>query len=286
VGDRKPLYEAAKVRKKALPRLKPPFRPPSIAFFERGFERVWLQHLTDWACRMMHPAENMLNYYREINFFYGEASLLLLLDRPRESKDKLLIRMVQQGIDQYFTAIHGAGGRSLNKFSILFAGTMLDEPEMYNVFVEKRNKHAFNSDKQTYYPKDSQSKLTSSVVPAGQGWTGASVLWRVRVGQENEQLHPSEWKLLGAGSSGAKSETYRHCCTSWTWVGMCLAARLLGMQEKWNHPAYFDYIDRWMTEDFEPFAKVIRKYYPNFRSSAGSAGSKFVREMWRTYRGK
>jgi len=285
IGDKKPLYSANSLRTDRLPTLKPVAKTPSFGYYERGLERVWLQHIPDWQCRMMHPLENMLNYYREINYFYSEACLLLMLDYPQTKKRTLLIRMVQQGIDQYYTAINGPGSRSLSKFAILFAGTMLDAPEIYNVFKENRVKHNFSQDKQTYYAKDGTSTLKSAVVAPGKGWTGATVLWRLKAGQhEHEHLHPSEWAKVPSDGGGGKNESYRHCCTSWTWVGQCLAARHLSMQANWNHPAFFDYMDRWMTEDFSPFIPVIKLYYPSFWSMARSGGGDFVNQMWKAYR--
>jgi hypothetical protein len=55
-----------------------------------------------------------------------------------------------------------------------------------------------------------------------------------------EHLAPSEWQnTLG--------ESYRRCCTSVSWVGEALAARLIpGMRDAWNHPQFFAYVDRWM----------------------------------------
>jgi len=33
------------------------------------------------------------------------------------------------------------------------------------------------------------------------------------------------------------------------WIGEALAMHLLNAEGVWNHPAFFDYADRWMTED-------------------------------------
>jgi hypothetical protein len=61
-----------------------------------------------------------------------------------------------------------------------------------------------------------------------------------------EHLAPSAWKnTLG--------ESYRRCCTSVSWVGEALAARLVpGMQTAWNHPQFFAYVDRWMISPDDP----------------------------------
>jgi hypothetical protein len=41
-------------------------------------------------------------------------------------------------------------------------------------------------------------------------------------------------------------DPYRLCCTANGWIGEALAARLMGLQDAWNHPAFFAYVDRYM----------------------------------------
>jgi hypothetical protein len=61
-----------------------------------------------------------------------------------------------------------------------------------------------------------------------------------------EHLAPSAWKsTLG--------EAYRRCCTSVSWVGEMFAARLIpGMEQAWNHPQFFVYVQRWMGSPDDP----------------------------------
>ena len=57
-----------------------------------------------------------------------------------------------------------------------------------------------------------------------------------------EHLQPSHW-------IDQTGEGYRRCCTSNSWVGQALALRVLNAESIWQHPAFFDYVDRWMYED-------------------------------------
>lgn len=41
------------------------------------------------------------------------------------------------------------------------------------------------------------------------------------------------------------SSPYQGCCTSKQYAYTATAAKLLDLKEKWNHPAFFDYIERW-----------------------------------------
>ncbi|MCY2995492.1 MAG: hypothetical protein NTY19_47655 [Planctomycetota bacterium] len=58
-----------------------------------------------------------------------------------------------------------------------------------------------------------------------------------------------------------------------TWVGEALAARLTGMVDCWNHPAFFDYVDRWWDEEQQAndFVKAMWKQY---REQADEIGAK------------
>ena len=63
-----------------------------------------------------------------------------------------------------------------------------------------------------------------------------------------EQLQPKDWPLLTPPGEQL-GEAYRRCCTSVSWVGEALVIHLLRAESIWNHPAFFDYVSRWMTED-------------------------------------
>ena len=103
---------------------------------------------------------------------------------------------------------------------------------------------------------------------------GYTVGWRQNPGtQEHEHLDPAtEWVLVSDGG-GSKRETYRKINTR-TWPGIALAARRMGAIELWNHPAFFDYVDRWMTEAPTEYGT----------EAVGSCYSDFVKDVWTTYR--
>jgi len=63
-----------------------------------------------------------------------------------------------------------------------------------------------------------------------------------------EQSQPSTWQILTPPGEQL-GEAYRRCCTSVSWVGEALAVHLLNGESVWNYPAFFDYVNRWMTED-------------------------------------
>jgi len=258
VGAWKEAFTAGRLRRDLLPRLEPPGALPDPRASERELERIWLDHQREWVNRMMHPLENMPDYGREITHIVSTTALLLLLDDPQRRNETTLLRFVQKGID-YYGAVQsnsdlwpGNGGHnSGRKWPILFAGLMLDHEGMMNV------RATFQEDQQTY---------------SGKGFKGQTALWRITLANPNarhEEVDPATWPTFGKGdNNGTKAEAYRKL-NGPTWVGQALAARLTGMIECWNHPVFFEYVDRWIAEE-----------------GAGAAGSAFVTAMWERYRDK
>src|SRR5690606_37457683 len=84
----------------------------------------------------------------------------------------------------------------------------------------------------------------------------------------------------GCSGSGAKDcrdpdamvdgcDDYRNCCTSAYWVGQMLAAKMLHAEAVWNHDAFFEYVDRWMSGGVD---------------GGGSAATSFIEDMWQAHR--
>lgn len=75
-------------------------------------------------------------------------------------------------------------------------------------------------------------------------------------------------------------------------MGQALLIRLLGAEEQWNHDAFFDYVDRWMTEpNDDRHREVILKHHAGFRLDArarhtdqGNTWEPFVKTMWDRHR--
>jgi hypothetical protein len=206
-----------------------------------------------------------------------------MLDFTDEEKERLLINYVQHGIDLWGILragypgwqAHGGHG-SGRKWPIIFAGMLLDDNEMRSPSITYPHVN-FGEDMQTIYAS---------------GWTGATVIYGGHMGPNGDQvrsgwgpyehLHPSQWvSEIG--------ENYRRCCTSVAWIGQALAARLMGALEYWNHDPFFDYADRWMTEDdSEHVEEILGSFGVDYSASwqrQGQTWDPFVNQMWDAYRG-
>lgn len=263
---------------------------PNLQRWIRVFERPWVN-----PCffGFEHPMENMPHYGQWVGQAMSVAGLMLMLDYNKEQKERLLIGMVQVGIDHWGLVRNGhpgwegwGGHGSGRKFPIVLAGVMLGDEQMASP-TKSFPKVEFGEDNQTMH---------------GQGWTGATALFAGHSGISNrsgkparpqwgpyEHLHPSKW-----ARNNLQSESYRRANTSASWVGQALALRMLGAQKEWNHDAFFDYVDRWMTEpgDAEHRAEIM-KHHPNAGlgeraryAFQGYIPEPFVKRMWETYRAK
>jgi hypothetical protein len=194
-------------------------------------------------------------YARENARAAGLATLLLYSDFTTAEKESLLINFVQHGIDLWGMVragfrgwpAHGGHG-SGRKWPIMFAGLMLGDMAMAAPTKTYPNCR-FGEDMQTMH--DSCWTGANAVYAGHQGvWNGQPVSSQPTWGPY-EHLHPSQWIDSYPG------ESYRRCCTSIAWVGEALSALILGAKENWNHDAFFDYCDRWMTEDDTEHIKII-----------------------------
>ncbi|HEY7708224.1 MAG TPA: hypothetical protein VH968_13750 [Gaiellaceae bacterium] len=271
-AGRGPIYLSRNLKRGLLPRLRRVAGTPSLREYESHFRRPWVDNL---MFNFDTPVEYMPDYSREIARAVGTAGLLLTLNSAPRQKEALLVYLTQYGIDLHGLKRRGHPGWSAHgghgsgrKFPILFAGVMLGDRAMQRVGGR------FGEDMQTM---------------RGQGWTGAKALYAGHYGRSGEgrygpyeHLQPRDWRdTLG--------EDYRRCCTSSAWIGEALAARLVpGVRKAWRWAPFFEYADRWMTEDDSRARATIRsqigKDYRGFPQR--EAWDDFVTNMWRAYRGR
>jgi len=300
------IYHANSLQRNLLPSLAPPnpSGTPPLSQFETWYRRPWID--TD-PFLFDAPGEYMPSYGQHIAFADSYASLLLMLNFPADQKVNLTNYFVQYGIDLYGCVQTGygwpafGGHRSGRKLPIIFAGILLNNDGMKNVSATFPNQ--FGEDMQTVY--------VNKIPPAGtfqQAWQGATVIYGghygvtpdgtpVSVGLYGpyEQLQPSSWPLINGDEQ--LGEAYRRCCTSVSWVGEALTIHLMQAENVWNYPPFFDYVDRWMTEDdtqaiaqikaqtgFDYSANWERQGQTRFWLQGEFPQYTFIDDMWAAYR--
>ncbi|HUW08378.1 MAG TPA: hypothetical protein VM537_01555 [Anaerolineae bacterium] len=233
-----------------LPTLKAQPGMPAIEQIERYFERPWIDHIPNWMGRECHPIENMQDYGRNLATEVGIGALALLTGGA--SNELLLYRYLQLGIDLYGIATNGGGNNwqangghaSGRKWPILFARLMFGMVGDNGRSRWDLSGIAFGEDQQTFIVKMSDVGRTLKPdkrdVDAG------------RVRQYNtSDLGKADWGITHAKQPEQDNahfdSIYRKCCTANSWVGSALAAMVMGMEVEWNHPAFFNYMDRYLT---------------------------------------
>jgi hypothetical protein len=252
-GDKTVRWRAADLDFGALLRVKPVLDTPPADVIARGFDRLWLDHFPQWPVRYSHPLDNMPDYARDMAALVGSAALVLQTDLGNEQKRDLVVRLVQVGIDLH-AALRGGcrwqgigGHGSGRKFPILFAGRLLGDERMLAIGrdyvsalrVGERGGAFFAEDGQTFYVRETSPGVWNN----GHG------------GYTREHDGLPEWGFSHCDhpeSDNAKwdADPYRRCCTANAWIGAALAARMMGLREEWNHPAHFDYMDRFMQAEY------------------------------------
>jgi len=245
------IYLSRILRRQLLPKLPPVQNVPPFSEFEGYLKRPWVDSV---FFSFDVAAEYMASYGRENAYLMSFAGLLLALNFPPEQKEPLLVYLTQYGIDLYGLVEQGhtgwqahGGHGSGRKFPILLAGVMLNEDKMKSV--------------QAKFGEDMQTIWVSETPPAGtytKSWhtKPETVVYGGHVGINGESVNPG-WgpyeHLAASAWKNTLGESYRRCCTSVSWVGEALAARLIPeMQVAWNHPQFFAYIDRWMFSPDDP----------------------------------
>ncbi len=281
-------FNISQLRWELLPNLSKTPRTPDINTVADYFERPWIDFLGGWNGRYIHPLNNMPDYGREIATEVSIGALMLMLDFSEEEKKDLLIRYIQFGIDSWGVIKAGgnnnwmpdgghSGGR---KWPIVFAGLMLNDSEMMNIGRGDGSSTAyFGEDSQTFIVSQTEVNVTNS--PA---WDPDSRSTH-RQRYNSAHIGMPEWGVRHATNNtrddAAWDTPYRRTAAI-GWPGYALAARLMGAMDEWNHPAFFSYVDRFMT---------IRRGLPyggfpavNQQPSSSVIDDNFIEEMWDQYR--
>jgi len=253
-----------------LPSLPPPSggNVASLASHSDETERLWLLHMHTSEGRSIHPANNMKEYGRDLSKQLQSAMLRSLLDDPIGNKEELVINLLQKGIDIYGHIENGMtyppnGGHNQGmKAPMLYTGWLLDDQNIL-FHCDRENTNVFQEDRSTFYVSQKEVDLTN-----GGGY------WKPdERGGDAEAYTTSD---IGMPEWGIRHETHPHMdnrnwgaiyrdVTGSATVGHALVISLLGIEEIWNNPAFFEY--------------YRTRYYP--KMIAGKAY--FMPNMWDAY---
>ena len=111
------------------------------------------------------------------------------------------------------------------------------------------NSEQFGEDCQTFFVQET----SPGVYNWGHGGYNASWVGTPEWGNSHTEYPEND-------NSDWDHDPYRRCCTGNAWVGQTLAARIMNLDDDWNHPAYFAYMERFM--DYETQGTWTRSWEP------------------------
>jgi len=289
-GTDKTIYQTKDIHWNLLPNLKPVASTPDWEKMARIYERPWLDHIGSWVIQYSAPGQNQPAYGGDVTNMNAYASLMLLLDAPREQKQKLMIGFLQYGIDLHGLALCGRqwfsdGGHWMGrKWPIVFTSIMLDKPgwlafppvsssnpvlygkmELDSGSEGPAPSTFFSEDLDTYY---------------GKGADGQDVLWQVVF--HTRPRKPYQEKPYAEWTEDEKFQN-NYLWIVGNWNSFALAALYMKAKATWNHDAFFDFCDWYMKPGQLRYApkgpkdgqtEPTRLYHTD----------QFVAEMWDTYR--
>jgi hypothetical protein len=223
------IYLARNIRRDLMPRFDQPADAPDPVKFAELLQRPWC-HAGFFSFDV--PQQSMPNYAQAYAQVLANAILLACCAGTRpEDRERLLINVIQIGIDHYGLVRHGhpdwaahGGHGTGRKFPIVFAGAMLGDETMA---------HINRSFPQTHFGEDGQTAY-------GDCWTGAKVVFTghsgidavsgigrdfVRAGNRwgpYEHHSPDNWV-----PEEFRSEAYRRANTSTCFVAQALVLRTM-----------------------------------------------------------
>lgn len=197
--------------------------------------KVWPDFVADWPGQYIHASNNMKAYGRDIASIVGDAALAVCFTTDEAARREIIINLCQIGIDMYGLYMNGqywtdGGGHSHGrKLPIIFAGLVFNDPSM--MLLQKR----FGEDHAFFVQK------TGTTINNGFGGYG------------NEHIGMAEWGWKHADIPNTDNiawdsnvTPYRFCCTANSWLGQCIAMRLMGGLKAWNNNAWATYLDKYI----------------------------------------
>ena len=111
---------------------------------------------------------------------------------------------------------HQAQGPTTTRWPVIFAGIILNDDEMRDMWVNGDNNSPSYGEGQLYVFEETRRSVFSEILLYGESWTGAKYLWRDGTSgndTEHEILHPEEWGWLEEAypGGGEKQERIDEC---------------------------------------------------------------------------
>ncbi len=248
-GTSKPAFvPIANLQTQKLPSLAPTANAPSLAATLRDFQRVQLEHKSDWTGDQIHPTDNGPDYGAAIATRNNEGALRLMLNDPVSAKMDALIAYVQYGLDVAAMIANGGhypanGGHDQGKELVLsFAAVLLNDQSMKDL-VTTSGQTTFSENESIYFSAVAGRPLYGQT---SGGFCSEQVYWNDVTGNLQAKTCRDPYGYIDGGLRPGQG--YQGCCVSAPSKGAALAVDLFtDMQGVWNNNGgYLQYADRYV----------------------------------------
>lgn len=220
----------------------------------------WLDFRSNFYARYFHPGNIMPDYGRDMAAQLGRALLLVNCDIGEPLKSDLALAICQIGIDLW-SIVESNGWKSNwqtpngghvqgRAMPMLFAAYVLGvedwqsmwKPEWFGnengqTFIVTQ-RHVERSAHRKLDARDEQIRVAYTANDVGMPEWGLALedsIARFDRGEIDWYCANRHWDSI-----------YRQCCTANSWHGHALAACMMGLRERWGHPAFFAYTKHYM----------------------------------------
>lgn len=216
-GKEKPLFSTADLQTQLLPSLEPTKGVISQAAAEQLVESVRLDYSSDWTASQIHPIDGRDSWGANMSWMDSEVFFWLCLNKPVKDKMKILIGMVQYGIDLYGARkslgtkwVHGGGGNGAGRLlPFTFAALMLKSKEIEDE-LKKSVTAAVNDntfwESEMFYRGKNNKVLWGNISP----YISEDIYWYgISVEPEANKAAADPYKIIDGGS--IPGQQYQGC---------------------------------------------------------------------------
>jgi hypothetical protein len=292
-GTDKTQFSATGMQTALLPELASVSGAPTLNQVRDRFQRVQLDHKSNFQGRYLHPLANftdfdgscLLTYCRTYGFNHGQdladAALRLMLNSSDADEREALINYVQTGIDYWGMVEGGAdfnadgGHMPGRKLPIAFASVMLDSAEMaatiasvpYDTFSE--DGHIYDS-------------AVAGVALWGQPCSAGAYDNNQATGSGVRDCRDDAQRIDGGEEPGA---VYMSCCSSGVYKGEALAGFLMPeIRAIWDYEPLYEFAERYAEQGVhtspDPESRYLGLHHTRVDNMTQST---FVDNMWDAY---
>lgn len=256
----KTLYSANDIDESLLPDLAVVVDTPSMSDSLEITSGVWVDLFQEYLSEYFRPTDNFNTVANvdeqgtyqayQLTRYLDSLMLLLLDENSVGDKTQLAVQITQIGIDYYGLLQNGAtwpanGGQQLGyKLPIIFAGYMLGNQDMMDIGKDySATSNTFQEDCNHWYIESSDWGRVVEDTFATYG------IENITYNSLDHPVGTAEWGIRHCSYPEQDNSNfiarYRDI-NSRPNLAQSLVTRILGLSDKWNNLAIFDYVDRWL----------------------------------------